>query len=622
MAIKYFFEFTDVKEILHRCEIHDTDDTGTNIEVNGTLVKEKADVEDILNPIKGGGVSIYLEANLDLTFDDLYAENERTFYIKYYRDGVFDGFYYLAPEGLFQSYVMDKWIIRLDCTDGLGFLSNLSYVDEDGYPFTGKQTDLEIIVNCLKRTEFAQPINTSIKIHYTGLSESVDVLDSVNLNVNRFVKEDKDTIMNCKEVLQTVLEPYSACITQRNGEWYIYQPNELYNNSNVTFYKYTFNGVSSGTEVVDFSLNIGSDVDGFYPHHSSENQQISTKSSIGAYKINYKYGFVKGLLDNIDLYNSGGGVDDWTFNGGTINSNTSNFGFDIGINTGIILGATSDVLTIAKDDVFTYSGSFITYGDAIYYISSVEITDGVDTYYLSKDGNWTTAVNDITIEVSKRVGSTWGGFPEQLYVGTETLYKFEIIADKAPIAGDMVVKLYSADIYFPAGEDNGEIYLKTLSITPEPNERGVEGENHIFQRTTNPSTKIAENKEVFNGDNPSDLYIGAIYKADGTTPTDTWSRNGLSESKPLLRLMGENRMRMYGRPLKLFSGSVFGYVDYLNVITINNLSGKYMPITYSYDASQNITNLVLLEILDEDVLDIYYSLTYDYGNVVEPTIIG
>jgi hypothetical protein len=52
-----------------------------------------------------------------------------------------------------------------------------------------------------------------------------------------------------------------------------------------------------------------------------------------------------------------------------------------------------------------------------------------------------------------------------------------------------------------------------------------------------------------------------------------------------------------------------------------------MPIEYEYNAKTNITKLKLKQILnnllpDSTYLGIDYELTYDYGNVVEPTIVG
>ena len=48
-----------------------------------------------------------------------------------------------------------------------------------------------------------------------------------------------------------------------------------------------------------------------------------------------------------------------------------------------------------------------------------------------------------------------------------------------------------------------------------------------------------------------------------------------------------------------------------------------MPTSYKYNALENTTSLELTEVLNTDILsDVDYELTFDYGNVVEPTIKG
>ena len=87
-------------------------------------------------------------------------------------------------------------------------------------------------------------------------------------------------------------------------------------------------------------------------------------------------------------------------------------------------------------------------------------------------------------------------------------------------------------------------------------------------------------------------------------------------------------MKMYAKPLRVFSGDVFGYIDYLSVISIDGINNVlFMPIEYEYNAETNITKLKLKQILDEQLITslenkIDYQLTFDYGNVVEPTIKG
>lgn len=632
MALKYWFEFTDVKEILHRCEIYNDDFVGDSTQIYGSLTLSKANTEDTLEAIRGGGLKIDLEANTDLTFEDLYSENERVFSVKYIRDSVELFYGWLSPEGLYQSYVNDKWIISLDCTDGLGFLKNLSYVNNNGLPFSGKQSMLEVIVNCLKRTNLTQNIYTEIGINYELMTVSNNVLAETYINANRFLKDDQQqTIMQCDEVLRSILEPFAACITQYKGGWYIYKPNELFDNSELNMFAYDSDGAAlNPTKVtIDFSQVLGSQINDFYPHHVNENQQLTIDSAIGAYRINYKYGLVKSFFENVYLEseliipNLNPTVDEWTIDDYTyLDFPTDERGLlldSLAFSTPFAtpnLVMTSDSFNFATDNVIQFRLTSLRTGQSVQKATTrdsykVILTDTVTTYYMDNDGNWSTT--DTFIELLSSINT-----------------KTNIInSNKIPIDGDVYIEIYNPVRITNQG-DVPTVFVSECGFLPIDEElKDVKGENHTFEIKDNPSTKIEDVKEVFNGDNPSDVYLGTIYQNDESTPTELWYRD-VSNLRfiPLLQIMGEERMKMYAKPLRVFSGDVFGYVDYLSLITIDGINNiKFMPIEYKYNALNNITTIKLKEVLnnplpDDDYGDIDYSLTFDYGTVVEPTIKG
>tara|TARA_R110000764_G_scaffold33974_1_gene76003 strand:- start:159 stop:2069 length:1911 start_codon:yes stop_codon:yes gene_type:complete len=636
MALKYYFEFTDVKEIVHRCEIYKDSFTGTPTEVNGSLSLNKANTEDTLECIRGGGLKIDLEANLSLTFSDFYSENERNFSVKYIRNSVELFFGWLSPEGLFESFVEDKWIISLDCTDGLGFLKNLSYVDNaTGLPFSGKQSGLDIIVNCLKRTNLSQNIYSSINIFHQNMTITSNVLTETYFNSNRFVKEDKgNTYMNCDEVLRSILEPFGACLTQRNGSWYIYKPNELYANSTLNMFAYNSLGVvlSPAKVNIDFSQALGSQINDFYPYHVNSNQQLTIDSAIGAYRINYKYGFVKDFISNTTLQS----VNDTTVEDYTI-ENASLLSFPSS-RSGIIIDSTStptDVLSLTNSISFSAGDSFIyksrvstsTLNNASQIL--VKFVGVTTTYYLTLD-----ALIGGSGRTIKEYSSTWETVYNTLRQlsysnGNTSISETTWIVNSLELPEDGVLELVVMNSVNSSNPNSGNVEIRELSLTPLATEDNIDGENHTFQIIDKPSTKIEKTKEIFNGDNPSDVYVGTIYEEDEVTPTELWYRNEtFVRLIPLLRIMGEERMTMYAKPLRVFSGDVYGYINYLSVISISGIDGVlFMPIEHDYDALNNTTKLKLKQILNTPLITsvfnkIDYKLTLDYGNVVEPTITG
>ena len=561
-----------------------------------------------MEPVRGSGLKIDLDANSNLTFYDLYSEEERTFSVVYTRatDVLFNG--WLSPEGIYESLVSDKWIISLDCTDGLGFLANLSYVEEaTGLTFVGKQSLLEIIVNCLKRTKTPQNILTSVKIYYDGLNQSLNPFSNIYFNSDRFIKDDKgDTKMNCEEVLKSVLEPFGLVITAYKGEWLIYSPNSLVESSSQIFFQYDSDGValSNTSRTIDFAFDLGSQIDSYYPHHVNGNQQKTIKSAIGAFRINYKYGLVKSFFTNLFLKNFNGVVDEWTINDSTkLTFPSNNMGLileSLPFSTGFPPVITQPTKIITLDSVSFIAGNQITFNIEYYVLEEifnpskinihfkVVLTDGNSFYYLKNNSEWSN--NSDTNSIS----------------GSNAKSVFSINSLPLPIDGDIYIELYTPIITINA---TYHTLVTKCDYTPyDQTTVNLKGENHTFQRILKPSSKIKDTKEVFNGDNPSDIYVGTIYKADETTTTEIWTRQGAQEAKPLLQIMGEERMKMYSKPLQVYSGDVYGY---------------FMPTTYSYNALSNVTSLELTEVLNTDIIsDILYEVTFDYGNVVEPTIKG
>ena len=626
MALKYWFEFTDLESVAHRVEISDTTFTGDSTQIYGSCSLEYSETKDTLEPVRGSGLQIDLEADSNLTFYDLYSEEERTFSVVYTRatEILFNG--WLSPEGIYESLVTDKWVISLDCTDGLGFLKNLSYVeDATGLNFVGKQSLLEIVVNCLKRTKTPQNILTSIDIYYDGLAQTLNPLDNVHFNADRFIKDDNNTtIMDCEEVLKSVLEPFGAVLTSFKGEWLIYKPNSLVDSYSQIFFTYNSLGVALNptSRTIDFAFALGSQIDNYYPHHANGNQQKTIKSSIGAYRINYKYGLVKSFFNNLYLRSDTTPpllyIEEWTIN--DINhlefpANDLGLRFDIITNSSpSTLVLTSDSFNFEQGNMLEFNTAFFHYGNYNYSTAArvdevlfkVILTDGVDTYYLNNDGEWVNSSAFVSAVIRK------------------TEIDFRLTSNSMPISGSVKIEIWRPKVLFSTSGTVDEVLISKCGFSPAGQELDdIKGENHTFQRTLKPSSKIKDIKSVFNGDNESDSYVGAIYKADEINTTELWTRQGAQETKPLLQIMGEERMKMYSKPLQVYKGDVYGYFNYLSLVTINGLTGKFMPTTYSYDALSNITSLELTEVLNSDILsDVNYELTFDYGNVVEPTIKG
>ena len=623
IKLKYFFQYKNIVNDFYRFEIYQVGYTGLESEIIGRAIIEKASVKDHLDPIRGTSVTVTLEANETVTLEDLYTQNELDFPVKLYKNDklIFRGF--LNPDGVFQSFTRSEWRITLDCVDGLGAIDNLSFVTEKGLHFVGKMNAQDILFYCLRRTGMLQKINTSVNIFYDGYEDlpNRNIFESVYLNADRFIKTDDNTIMSCGTVLKSVLDLFNAVITQEDGEWYIYRPNDVYLGGYLDFKKYNISNQYEQTITKNLNKILGSQIDNYYPHHCNGDQNIQIKGSISAYRINYKYGFLKGLLGNPNLIHDGSlNYNLWEkldlFNSVVINDPLTTTGIKIKT---VPSGSTG--LSIIRSFPLTFLTGDILRLKVKYEVNTkpttilLKIQQGSKYLFRNAVVNYGVADWQDSSGVSTSFRKTTS---ESLVGGTDTF-----VLDFPALLNDGDLTIEIRRVFDPSVGVQDIVNILNIDISNISIENNnIVGEFNTVQRTSGVSSIVKANKEIYNGDNSLIEYIGAIYKSDQIKLTSNWHRKGFVESKPILRIAGEDALRISQRPAKIFKGSFFGYIPFLSLQEINRLNGKFMAIEYSYDTFTNTGSQKLLELFANEIPDIDYKLTLDYGETVKPTIIS
>ncbi len=602
---------------------------GNATEIYGSFVLKKSSVDSILTPIRGTGLDISIEANQTLTFDEFLIEDEFTYKTELLKNGltVFEG--YIKPDGCQQSFVNDLWFVNIESNDVLGALKDLSFVQSNGLNFIGKISVYDVIKGCLDRTRLTLPINTSINIEYIGY-EGTNILKDIYVRAERFIKNKEDiVIMDCNEVLTSILNLFSAVITQENGKWFIFRPNDLVLNGYTTF----INQDNDTTSVYDLNKVLGSQINNFYPHHCDSNQQIEVKGAISAYRLNYEYGFLDGYILNPNLnHNSELVYEDWYLNPSlpdyvtVINDGISNSGLNLSTelpyhwvtepfvfplpDIGIVEVLTSSPIDAFENDVLTFRAKMSTKNLKHQFRFQIFTDDG---YYLDKNNNW---VLDNTAYFYANCGK---------FKQTEIFLTYELLMP--PVLNDcqITIIICAPQIYprvtFPDMIGLSKItYIQILNN--EIQKSGIKGEFHTVTRKLPPSSITKENQKVFNGDGDA-ILIGGIFKSDQITLTDFWTRKNKYESLPLLGISAMDDLRIQSAPIKIFSGSIFGQLSYMSVIEIDNVIGLFMPIEYDYDYKANKSQVKLLQFYNSDLGDIDYTVSPNYGdNTIKPTIKG
>jgi hypothetical protein len=330
----------------------------------------------------------------------------------------------------------------------------LSFVETNGLPITGRITQAQVLYKALKRTGIDKNLTSSISIFYTGLADTESVLDNVYVISQRYIKDDGETFMSCEEVIRDILEPYGAILTSLGDKWYIYKPNELYASDFLNFSTHDLDGNLLTQVPIDFAKELGSKIESYYPHHASQNQSITVKPSVGAYRISYKYGLVKSVFENQYLCSADGvTINDWTIIDNTfVNPLTAgecgaSFSTDI-LSGSFIEQLRSDAITVPilsafrlkiKYNILRQAG-FFTSVNFTYrvMVSDKVITDGTGLKYYLQDIE-KKKFKGVNPELIKKMA--------QLQSESEKLYVFKAKKEELEVGSILISKQFKNLIY-------------------------------------------------------------------------------------------------------------------------------------------------------------------------------
>lgn len=620
--LKYKLEHKDVENNDTLCEIYQLDYQGDVIPIRGYVNHNYQSKTDLFEPIIASNIKLELESSLELTLSDLYSEEEKEFKVILKRNNqvIFIGF--IKPDGIYEDYVFDKWILSIDAYDGLSTLKNLSFVSLNGLIYFGKYTVKDVIINALNRTGLNLPLNINCDVFYEGFVGN-NSLDQVTFNMERYYTSNSG-VMNCEDVLKSTLQVFNLAIIQMFGEWWVYRPIDV--TENIMFTKY-IDGFYDSEFTLNNAVSIGSQIDDFELFHCNANQKKSIGASVQAYRIVYEYGGSKSVFKNPELKLSGSGFDieGWTVNTsiGGVWRLESGYGLASDPFTG--QGSNDPRLISLNQSIDIVEGSelklIVGYGN--YRTNTVGLRFSLqigNMFYNLQESVWQSSgiINQV-------INSSWDGY---IYPGPGGALQSKRLTGKgdatfeltirAPMTGLLDVVIFR-DRHNVGNIDNPTSQFNIYNVSVVASDSGnVKGRQYTAQRISKKSTVTKSDITVYNGDSLSDLFVGTIYKGDGDTPTSKWRRGFLStEEKEILEINAEDNLRLSPRPMTIFEGDIYGYIPYLSLISINNFEGKqFQPINYSYQTNINILKLSSKEFSNDYIPETDFTVTIkdNYGN--------
>ena len=241
MNIAYYYEFRGLDNVLNRVEIL-TANSVTPKEVTGTgtpFTLKYTDV-DKLEPVQGSGATIGIVSHEIFEFVSLHTDDMQGYMIKMYRAGKLYWIGWLDPE-LYEEQLSDYPPYPVEFTGAdFNVLERLKYKDANDNNYTDIVSMMEHLKRCLSALDlpFGKVyIGCSTTAEGITISDGETVLDKLYVMSANFYDEDNEP-MSCREVIESILQPFGLMMVQRDGNIYIYDYNTVDGGLSMKCYNY------------------------------------------------------------------------------------------------------------------------------------------------------------------------------------------------------------------------------------------------------------------------------------------------------------------------------------------------------------------------------------------------
>lgn len=287
---KYYFNFKDINDLPYTVEIwQNTTTTISATEIRGSQNPIIVDHPESMKfePVRGSGCEINLLSQTDCQFLGLYSSDIQEYQVRLYYSGTtlkWTGF--LDTEIYEENFSeIDNYNVTISGNDGFALLDRLYYVDNSGNQFTGLTSQFDILKYII------QKINLPFLYTYIYLSTTVPgmtlvggetVLNKTYVSNSNFYNEDAEP-ETLRTVLESILRPYGAFITQDNGSLFITDVNQIAQTSLFQMERYYGTGMTYIDDTgIDADLGDLSNI-----KFTSSNQSLTIISGVNKEIVTY-----------------------------------------------------------------------------------------------------------------------------------------------------------------------------------------------------------------------------------------------------------------------------------------------------------------------------------------------
>jgi len=568
-----------------------------------------------MNQINGSGITLNLVAYEGFELADLYATDEAEWWV------ILQGYYnhqaFIIPDNCYEPYQSKPYPITIRCTDRIGMLTDVPFQNTSGRPFKGFENDIRIVATILNKTGLQLPIGVACNTYEENMDTSDSPIEQTFINREAFV-DDKDIPLTCKEVLESILNRYSARLHQWNGKWQIVNVLEK-SRGNVTIWNFNDIGEpDGGSSALGSLMTVGEQYRDIIPTEAGQRIIKGIASSMSYYKYGYPSSEVEnGDFDDWDVLDAV--PEGWEIIGSMSVVRVERIGED---------GPTGDFYpkivanTVPSSFLRNITGIQVQGGQrvqisfemfapdaAAYFLDNtpiylgVQVLDVTNSEYYNPFG-WTAT--PVTYDIMYHRGD----FENQITV------TFSV----DPKEDDWDLKIGLRMLNVSAG-DQFITSFNNVKVSPVSTPQ-AEPAIGVFTRQTSRSFQTYRRGPIVilhgdetNSERTSQISIGS---ATVITPPTTWSRAGLTETKTLLQVIANSELRQHQKPYMVFEALYvrnYGYfgatVDINTLLTIDRLVGAYLFLSGTFNIKTGKHRLRHAQVYVDD------AVFYEEGNVLD-----
>lgn len=232
MNIAYYYEFKGLDKVLNRVEILTADSVAAK-EITGTgtpFVLNYTDVKK-LEPIQGAGATIGIVSHELFEFVPLHTDDMQKYMVRMYRNGSLYWLGWLDPE-LYDEQLSDypPYPVEFTAAD-FNVMERLKYRDASENRYTDVATMITHLKRCFDKLGLPFQklyIGCTTTANGITLSASETPLHALYVMSANFYDEDGEP-MTCREVVESILQPFGLMMVQKDANIYIYDYNTVAN---------------------------------------------------------------------------------------------------------------------------------------------------------------------------------------------------------------------------------------------------------------------------------------------------------------------------------------------------------------------------------------------------------